>query len=105
MKWKENENITYPNQSDTIKGVLRQVHSIKCLYTKIGEILYNNLVAYLKVLEQKEQITPPKSRHSGQEIIKPRAEISEIQNKQLKNLQRIIKWVGSSTKSWDLTNS
>jgi hypothetical protein len=49
------------------------------------------LIAHLKALEQKEANTPKRSR--GQEIIKVRAEINQIETK--RTIQRINK-----TRSW-----
>jgi len=59
---------------------------------KILERSYtNNFKAHLRALEQKEANSPKRSR--SQEIVKPRAEMKQIETK--RTMQRI-----SKTKSW-----
>ena len=58
---------------------------------KRNRVYISSLTAHLKALEQKEANTPKRSR--GQEIIKFRAEISQIETK--RTIQRI-----NETKSW-----
>jgi hypothetical protein len=75
----ENQNITYQNLWDTAKAVLRGKFITISAYIKRTERTQTNeLMLHLKFLEKQEQAKPKTSRR---EIIKIRAEISEIETK------------------------
>jgi hypothetical protein len=88
----ENEGTSYPNLWDTMKAVLRGKLIPPSAFTKkLGKGYSSSLTAHLKSLEQKEANTPKRSR--WQEIIKPRAEINQIETK--RSIQRISKKKGA----------
>jgi hypothetical protein len=88
----ENENTTYQNLWDTAKAVLRRKLIPMSTYIKSTEkAQINDLILQLKLLEKQEQANPKTSIRK--EIIKIRAEITEIETK--KPIQRI-----NVTKSW-----
>jgi hypothetical protein len=66
----------------------RKTHSIECLQKETGE---SSLTAHLKAIEQMEANSHKRSR--GQEIIKFRAEINQVETK--RTIQRI-----NQTTSW-----
>ena len=71
-----------------MKVVVRGKHMAVCASKKKLERAYtSSLTAHLKALEQKEANTPKRSR--GQEIIKLRAEINQVETK--RTVQRITK--------------
>jgi hypothetical protein len=73
----ENENTTYQNLWDTANAVLRGKFIAMSAYIKRTErSQINDLMLHLKLLEKQEQAKPKTSRR---EIIKIRAEISEIE--------------------------
>jgi hypothetical protein len=83
--------MTYWNLWDIAKAVLRRKFIAMSAYIKRTErSQINDLTLQLKLLEQQEQTNPITSRRK--EIIKIRAEINEIETKEI---QRI-----NETKSW-----
>jgi hypothetical protein len=79
----ENKNTTYQKLWNTAKAVLREKFTAMSAYIKRTErSQINDLILYLKLLEKQEQAKPKKSRR---EIIKIKAEISEIETKRKKN--------------------
>jgi hypothetical protein len=71
-----------------MKAVLRgKFIALSALVKKLKRSYTNNLTAHLRDLEQKEVNSPNRSRR--QEIVKLRAEISQIETK--KTIQRIKK--------------
>jgi hypothetical protein len=88
----ENENMTYQNQWDTAKAVLKRKFIAMSAYIKRTEISQiNDLILQVELLEKQEQANPKIRRRKG--IIKIRAEINEIETK--KTIQRI-----NEMKSW-----
>jgi hypothetical protein len=74
----ENENMTYQNQWDIAKAVLRGTFIAMSAYIKRSErSQINDLMLHLKFLEKQEQANPKTSRR--REIIKIRVEINEIE--------------------------
>ena len=65
----------------------RKIHSTNCLHKEIGEIIYYNLTAHLKDLEQKEANILKRSRK--QATLKCRGEINQIEAK--RTVHRISK--------------
>jgi hypothetical protein len=80
----ENENRTYQNLWDTTKTVLRGMFLAITAYIEKIEISQINIIMHLKLLGRQQQ-TKLKTKRCG-EIIKIRAEISEIETK--KSIQR-----------------
>jgi hypothetical protein len=77
-------------------SAMRKTHSSKCLQKETDESIHSSLTTHLKALEQKEANTPKMGR--WQEIIKLRAEISQVETK--RTIQRINKTrAGSLRKS------
>jgi hypothetical protein len=80
QKINENEKMMYQNQWDTAKAVLRGKFIAMNVYNKRTErSQINDLILHLKLLEKQEQANPKTSRK--REIIKIRAEITEIETK------------------------
>jgi hypothetical protein len=76
----ENENTTYQNLWDTAKAVLRGKFIAMSVYSKRTErSQINDLMIHLKLLEKQEQANLKTIRRK--EIIKIRAEITEIETK------------------------
>ena len=83
IKTNENQYTTTQNLWDTVKAVLRgRFIPIQTYLKKQEKCQINNLTLYLKQLEKEEMKNPKVSRRK--EIIKIRAEISGIKNKQKK---------------------
>ena len=88
----ENENITTPNQWDTVKAVLRgRFIAIQDYLKKQEKSQINHLTLHLKQLEKEEMKHPRVSRRK--EILKIRAEINAKEEKE--TIAKINK-----TKSW-----
>jgi hypothetical protein len=76
----ENENMTYHNQWDTSKSVLRgKIIAMSAYIKRTERFQINSVMLHLKLLEKQEQAKPKTSRK--REIIKIRAEINEIETK------------------------
>ena len=88
IKWcletNNNEDITTQNLRDTEKAVLRSKFIAIQFYLKKGEkVQINNLTLYLKQLEREKQTKAKISRRK--EIIKIRAEIRDIEIRDIEN--------------------
>lgn len=80
LEFNENEHETYPNMWDTMDTSLRGKVVVLSAYIKSLERSHIVIrTAYLKATEQKEQITPHRSRQ--QEIVKLRADTIKIQTR------------------------
>ena len=80
MQTNENESTTVQNVWDTAKAVLRGKYIAKqALLKKLEKSLIHKLTLHLKELEKEQQIKPKPSRR--REMIKIRAEISEIETR------------------------
>jgi hypothetical protein len=78
----ENENMTYLNQWDTAKAVLKGKFIAISAYIKRTErSQINDLMLHLKHPEKQEQANPKTSRR--REVIKIRAQLNEINNKKI----------------------
>ena len=91
LEFYENEG-AHESMGHYERSAKRKTHSPEYLQKENGESIYTStLMTHLKALEQKETISPRRSRR--QEIIKLRAEINQVETK--RNIQRINK-----TRSW-----
>jgi hypothetical protein len=74
----ENESLTYWNLWDTTKAVLRgKFIAINAYIKRTERFQINDLMLHLKLLEKQKQ--PNHKANRRREIIKPRAEINEIE--------------------------
>ena len=93
LETNDNENTMIQNLWDAAKAVVREKFiAIQAYLKKQEKSQINNLMLHLKELEKEEQTNPKVSRRK--EIIKIRAEISEIETK--KTMQRSIKLKAAS---------
>jgi hypothetical protein len=84
MKMKPQHTQTW----DTMKAVLRgKFIALSSTKKKLERAYTSSLTGHLKVLEQKEANSPKRSR--GQEIIKLRAEINQVETKRSISLMNI----------------
>ena len=87
LEFNKNEATTYPNLCNIMKLVLSEKHiALSAAEKKLERAYSSSLTAHLKALEQKEAISPKRSRQ--QEIIKLRAEINQVKTK--RTIQSII---------------
>ena len=92
LGFNENEDTSCQNLWDTMNVVVRRkLIALSVSKKKLERAYTSSLTAHLKALEQKEANSPKRSRR--QEIVKPRAEINQIETK--RTIQRINK-----TRSW-----
>jgi hypothetical protein len=97
LEFSENEDTSYQNLWETMKSEVRgKLIALSASKKNLERAYTNSLTVHVKSLEQKEANIPKRSRH--QEIIKLRAEISQIERK--RTIQRINK-----TRSWFLRKS
>ena len=86
LETNDNENMMIENLWDTAKAVLRGKFRTIQTYRRKGEkSQINSLILCLEQLEKEEQTTPKVSRRK--EVIKIRAEISEVETK--KTIEKI----------------
>jgi hypothetical protein len=78
----ENENMTYHNQWDTSKSVLRgKIIAMSAYIKRTERFQINSVMLHLKLLEKQEQAKPKTSRK--REIIKIRTKINEIETSKI----------------------
>jgi hypothetical protein len=88
IEFNKNKDTSYPNFWDTMKTVLSgKFIALSAFIKKLEKYHTSNLTLPLEALEQKETNTPKRSR--GQEIVKFRAEINQLEIK--RSIQRINK--------------
>jgi hypothetical protein len=83
LEFNENEATIYPNIRNTMNAILRgNLIALSAATKKNLERTYtNSLTVYLRALEKKEANLPIRSRQK--EIIKLRAEINQVETKEL----------------------
>jgi hypothetical protein len=78
LEFNENVDTPYSKLWDTMKAVLTEKFiALSVLIRKWERPYTNNIAAHLRALEQKEANSQKRSRR--QEIVKPRAEITQIE--------------------------
>jgi hypothetical protein len=94
----ENEATTYQNLWHTMKSFLRgKLIALGASKNKLGRAHFSNMTKLLKALEQKEAISPKRSRQ--QEKIKFRGDITKVEKKKKLFKESTKREAGSLRKS------
>ena len=98
LEFNEDEDTSYQNLWNTIKAVVTGKHiALSASKKKLERAYTSSLTAHLKALEEKEANTSKRSR--WQEIIKFRADISQIKTITTTTTKKTIQRI-NKTKSW-----